>query len=93
MDGAIDIHGSAEGLLRAEKRVTANPLSAGNVELIERFKRKLESEGLSQHRVKKYLDTLRLIGERLGDFEEATERDIREYVRWLEEQPYSPWTK
>jgi len=93
MDGAIDIHGSAEGLLRAEKRVTANPLSARNVRLIERFKRKLESEGLSQHRVKKYLDTLRLIGERLGDFEEATEQDIREYVRWLEAQPYSAWTK
>jgi site-specific recombinase XerD len=93
MDEVIDIHGSLERLRRAERMVEENPLSASNVRLIRQFEQKLKSEGLSPRRMEKYLDTLRLIGERLGDFEKATEEDIRRYVSWLESQPYSAWTK
>jgi len=95
MKRSIDVHGFKLRLERAERLVEArNPLSGKNSELIKRFEDSCFSDGLSEARVVKYLQSLRKIGEWLGKgFDEATKADLERLVNGLERSDYSAWTK
>ncbi|MEM3027401.1 MAG: phage integrase N-terminal SAM-like domain-containing protein, partial [Candidatus Bathyarchaeia archaeon] len=78
---------------RAELKLH-NPMRERDRELLEEFKKNLLSEGLTEARVAKYLDTLRRVSEMLNKpFEEATVDDVKDLVYRLERSGYSPWTK
>jgi hypothetical protein len=65
-----------------------------NKELIVDFIDYCFSEGLGEHRIVKYITTLKYISLSLQiDFEKTTERDIRRYVSSLERSNKSQWTK
>jgi integrase/recombinase XerD len=65
-----------------------------NKELILNFIDFCFSEGLGEHRILKYITTLKYIAQSLQiDFEDATETDIRRYVSNLERSSQSQWTK
>jgi len=69
-------------------------ISEKNKELIVDFIDYCFSEGLGEHRILKYITTLKYIALSLQiDFENATERDIRRYVSSLERSDFSQWTK
>jgi integrase len=52
------------------------------------------SEGLGEHRILKYITTLKYISISLStDFDKVSERDIRRYVAILERSNKSQWTK
>jgi len=95
MKRQIDLHGFKVRLERAERLVEfRNPISTRNSELIKRFEDYCFSEGLSEARVVKYLQSLRKIAEWLGkDFDKATKEDIERFVKRLERSDYSAWTK
>jgi len=95
MKRQIDLHGFKVRLERAETLVEfRNPISTRNSELIKRFEDYCFSEGLSEARVVKYLQSLRKIAEWLGkDFDKATKEDIERLVKRLERSDYSAWTK
>lgn len=68
--------------------------SERNKELILNFVDYCFSEGLGEHRIVKYITTLKYIAQSLQiDFEEATESDIRRYISNLERSRQSQWTK
>jgi integrase/recombinase XerD len=63
-----------------------------NKELILNFVDYCFSEGLGEHRILKYITTLKYIAQSLQiDFEEATESDIRQYISKLERSSQSQW--
>jgi integrase/recombinase XerD len=69
-------------------------ISTANKKLILSFVNYCFSEGLSEHRVLKYLFTLKKIAKYIpSDFDKATEEEIREYVACLEVSSLSDWTK
>jgi len=69
-------------------------ISEKNKELIVDFIDYCFSEGLGEHRIVKYITTLKYISLSLPtDFDKATERDIRRYVSNLERSNKSQWTK
>jgi integrase/recombinase XerD len=68
--------------------------SERNKELILNFVDYCFSVGLGEHRIVKYITTLKYIAQSLQiDFEEATESDIRRYISNLERSRHSQWTK
>ncbi|KKH50161.1 tyrosine-type recombinase/integrase [Methanosarcina sp. 1.H.A.2.2] len=76
------------------KSVKDFSISEKNKELIVDFIDYCFSEGLGEHRILKYITTLKYIALSLQvDFEDATERDIRGYVSSLERSDFSQWTK
>lgn len=65
-----------------------------NKELISFFADYCFTEGLSEHRVLKYISTLKSIALSLEvDFDKADEKDIRKYISSLERSDKSEWTK
>ena len=69
-------------------------ISERNKKLILDFIDYCYSEGLGEHRILKYITTLKYIAQSLqAEFEKATERDIRRYVSILERSSKSQWTK
>jgi integrase/recombinase XerD len=69
-------------------------ISERNKELIVDFIDCCFSGGLGEHRVLKYITTLKYIALSLQtDFEEATKRDIRRYISNLERSDLSQWIK
>jgi site-specific recombinase XerD len=65
-----------------------------NKELILNFVDYCFSEGLGEHRILKYITTLKYIAQSFQiDFEAATETDVRRYVSELERSSQSQWTK
>jgi integrase/recombinase XerD len=69
-------------------------ISERNKELILDFIDCCFSEGLGEHRILKYITTLKNIAQPLQiNYDKATERDIRRYVSNLERSSQSQWTK
>jgi integrase/recombinase XerD len=69
-------------------------ISERNKEFILDFIDDCFSEGFGEHRILKYITTLKYISTSLStDFDKVTERDIRRYVSILERLNKSQWTK
>lgn len=69
-------------------------ISDANKELISFFADYCFTEGLSEHRVLKYISTLKSIALSLEvDFDKADEKAIRKYISSLERSNKSEWTK
>ena len=69
-------------------------ISKANQKLILYFVNYCFSEGIGEHRVLKYLSTLKIIAKSLStDFDKATEEEIRAYVGSIERSALSDWTK
>lgn len=65
-----------------------------NKVLIAKFTEFLIANNISKGRILKYDYTLKKIARTLKKpYDEATKDDIIQFVAWLEQQPYSPWTK
>ena len=91
----IDIYNIEEKLTSAERHVKNSDISDQDKQLIIQFEDHLMlEEGLSVHRIVKYLYTLVKINKHLGtSFQEASKDDIMTFVKWLRTSEYSTWTK
>ncbi|NAY81927.1 MAG: tyrosine-type recombinase/integrase, partial [Thaumarchaeota archaeon] len=64
-----------------------------DAELIRKFVKVIEAQGLSKIRVIKYVSLLKLVSKHLKvHFAKATRKDIEELMAWLNSQNYSPET-
>jgi len=76
------------------ERINNSRIDPRNKIKILEFYRECLSQGLSQARIIKYLDTIERIARLLGKlFEDATKDDIAELVQRIEGNNYSEWTK
>lgn len=76
------------------KSLEKSNVSAVNKELIAFFADYCFTEGLGEHRVLKYISTLKNIALSLNlDFDKADEKEIRKYISSLERSDKSEWTK
>jgi site-specific recombinase XerD len=76
------------------KSLEKSDASTVNKELIAFFADYCFTEGLGEHRVLKYVSTLKSIALSLDiDFDKADEKDIRKYISSLERSDKSEWTK
>lgn len=91
----IDIYSTEKKLTAAEQCVMGSDIPDGDKQMIIRFADHLLLEqGLSVHRVVKYLYTLKKIREHLDQpFREASKDDLMGFVKWLRTSNYSGWTK
>jgi site-specific recombinase XerD len=65
-----------------------------NKALIDKFIVYLKANDISDGRILKYQYTLQKIAKTLKKpYDKANKDDIIKFVAWVEEQPYSPWTK
>ena len=81
----IDIYNIEKKLTAAERHVKNSDISDQDKQLIIQFEDHLMlEEGLSVHRVVKYLYTLVKINRHLGtSFQEAGKEDITGFIKWL----------
>jgi len=87
----LNVDKSVESKLATLKR---SDMPGPHVHIIERFIDEMAMAGLSKHRQSFYLSTLRKIATQLGDaFPEPTRADIEVFVRWVEGEAYSDWTR
>lgn len=91
----IDIYNIEKKLSAAERHIQTSDIPAEDKQLITRFEDHLMlEEGLSVHRVVKYIYTLIKIQKHLGtSFHAAGKEDITSFVKWLRTSEYSAWTK
>ncbi|MDG6243594.1 MAG: site-specific integrase [Methanolobus sp.] len=69
-------------------------MNAANKEVISRFADHCFTEGVSEHRVLKYISKLKSIALSIEvDFDKADEKVIRRYIANLERSDKSEWTK
>jgi len=65
-----------------------------NIKLIEKFLKELFAEGVSEPRVIKYANHLKIIAEKIDkNFLEVNKEDIINFLSNLEQSKYSEWTK
>ncbi len=78
----------------AKENVRKAEFSERNKELIIGFASDRLLEGISKPRSVRYLSALKLLATQLGtDFDKATKDDIKRLVGFIQERPYTPWTK
>jgi len=76
------------------KNLDNSNISESNKILIKRFTDECFTMGLGDHRVLKYISTMKLITEKMNiDLETTTIEDIKKYVAWLERSDKAAWTK
>lgn len=93
-DGRVDIHHVVERIDAALRKLKAE-IPQPNQGHILRLKNSLESQGISQLRVLKYLQILGHVSRLLRhqDFKKVRKRDMEALLQQIENSPYKPWTK
>lgn len=91
----IDIYNIEKKLQSAERNIITSSIPKTDQQMILKFADHLLLEqGMSVHRVVKYLYTLKRIRLYLDiPFQEASKDDILKFVKWLRISNYSDWTK
>ena len=76
------------------KRIKRSAISDEDKQLLSQFHKRCIIDGLSKARIAKYLDTLGRIAKWLNKpFQEVKKEDIMDFVRRVESNDYSDWTK
>lgn len=77
-----------------EDKLNKSSISKNNKESILKFIDSCYANGLSEHRVAKYLSLVRSIAEKINkDFDKVTKDDITKYLSYLERSDYAENTK
>jgi integrase len=96
MDEHIEVHDYKQRMERLERRIRSSiELTDENKIAILDFQNHCFSEGMSEARVVKYMDTLYRIAKLIGkNFREVNKTDIQNFVKNIEmNRSYSDWTK
>ncbi len=90
----MDIHNYEKQYESALDQVRGAQISAKNKELILRFNEALVLENISKPRLVKYLNTLKIVAERISkDFDETSIEDVKSFISKIQQSNLSPWTK
>ncbi len=90
----MGIHNYEKHLKSRFEHIATSDLSERNKKLITDIANDLILDNISQPRVMKYIEILRIIARKLGkDFDQATKDDLKRVVGEIQQTSYSSWTK